>query len=64
MIECRRPGKNEKEYSRYVPAINFIGMKQMVSKLMQIKHVVKWEMWGNIVKIWYFVNNFLIEARI
>ena len=21
-------------------------------------------MWGNIVKIWYFVNNFLIKAQI
>ena len=24
----------------------------------------KCEIWGNIVKIWYFVNNCLIEARI
>ena len=30
----------------------------------KIKIFVKCEIWGNIVKIWYFVNNCLIEARI
>ena len=29
-----------------------------------LKNLWKWEIWGSIVKIWYFVNNFLIEARI
>ena len=61
-------GKNEKEYSWHVPAIKFIGMKQLVSKvaniLEKLQNLWKWEIWGNIVKIWYFVNNFLIEARI
>ena len=44
------------------------GMKQLVSKvaniLEKLQNLWKWEIWGNIVKIWYFVNNFLIEARI
>ena len=61
-------GKNEKEYSCHVPAIKFIGMKQLVSKVANILENLrtfwKWEIWGNIGKIWYFVNNFLIEARI
>ena len=61
-------GKNEKEYSWHVPAIKFIGMKQLVSNvaniLEKLRNLWKWEIWGNIVKIWYFVNNFLIEARI
>ena len=45
----------------------FIGMKQLVSVaniLEKLRNLWKWEIWGNIVKIWYFVNNFLIEARI
>ena len=50
------------------PSIKFIGMKQLVSKvaniLEKLQNLWKWEIWGNIVKIWYFVNNFLIEARI
>ena len=29
-------GKNEKEYSCHVPAIKFIGMKQLVSKVANI----------------------------
>ena len=61
-------GKNEKEYSWHVPAIKFIAMKQLVSKvadiLEKLRNLWKWEIWGNIVKIWYFVNNFLFEARI
>ena len=61
-------GKNEKEYSWHVPAIKFICMKQLVSKvaniLEKLRNLWKWEIWGNIVKIWYFINNFLIEARI
>ena len=61
-------GKNEKEYSWHVPSIKFTGMKQLVSKtaniLEKLRNLWKWEIWGNIVKIWYFVNNFLIEARI
>ena len=61
-------GKNEKEYSWHIPATKFIGMKQLVSKvaniLEKLRNLWKWEIWGNIVKIWYFVNNFLIEARI
>ena len=61
-------GKNEKEYSWHVPAIRFIGMKLLVSKvaniLEKLRNLWKWEIWGNIVKIWYFVNNFLIVARI
>ena len=64
-LQC---GKNEKEYSWHVPAMKFIGMKQLVSKvaniLEKLRNLWKWEIWGNIVKIWYFVNNFLIEARI
>ena len=59
-------GKNEKEYSWHVPAIKFIRRKQLVSKvaniLEKLRNLWKWEIWGNIVKIWYFVNNFLIEA--
>ena len=71
-------GKNEKEYSWHVPSITFIGMKQLVSKvpniLEKLQNLRKCEIWGNIVKIWYFVkvdvdvdvvvNNFLIEAQI
>ena len=56
-------GKNEKEYSWHVPAIKFIGMKQLVSKvaniLEKLQNLWKWEIWGNIMKIWYFVSNFL-----
>ena len=29
-----------------------------------LRYLLKCEIWGNIVKIWYFVNNCLIEARI
>ena len=29
-------GKNEKEYSWHVPAIKFIGMKQLVSKVANV----------------------------
>ena len=54
--------QNEKEYSWHVPAIKFIGMKQLVSKvgniLEKLRNLWTWEIWGNIVKIWYFVNNF------
>ena len=61
-------GKNEKEYSWHVPAIKFIGMKQLVSKVAKIleklRYLWKWEIWGKIVKIWYSVNNCLIKARI
>ena len=61
-------GKNEKEYSWHVPAMKFIGMKQLVSKvaniLEKLRYLWKCEIWGSIVKIWYFVNNFLIEAQI
>ena len=61
-------GKNEKEYSWHVPAIKFTGMKQLVSKVVKIleklRYLWKCEIWGNIVKIWYFVNNCLIKARI
>ena len=57
-----------KSYSWHVPAIKFIGMKQLVSKvaniLEKLRILWKWETWGNILKIWYFVNIFLIEARI
>ena len=60
--------KNEKEYSWHVPAIKFIGMKQLVSKvaniLEKLRNLWKWEIWGNIVKILYFVNYFLTEAQI
>ena len=51
-----------------VPTIKFIGMKQLISKvaniLEKLRNLWKWEILGNIVKIWYFVNNFLSEARI
>ena len=61
-------GKNEKEYSWHVPAIKFIGMKQLVQKVANILEKLwflwKCEIWDNIVKIWYFVNNCLIEAQI
>ena len=54
--------KMKKEYSWHVPAMKFIGMKQLVSKganiLEKLRNLWKWENWGNIVKIWYFVNNF------
>ena len=60
-------GKNEKEYSWHVPAIRFIGMKQLVLKvaniLEKLRFLWKCEIWGNIVKVWYFVNNCLIEAQ-
>ena len=60
--------KMKKEYSWHVPSIKCIGIKQLVSKvaniLEKLRNLWKWEIWGNIVKIWYFVNNFLIEARI
>ena len=53
-------GKNEKEYSWHVPAIKIIGMKQLVYKVAKIleklRYLWKCEIWGNIVKIWYFVN--------
>ena len=61
-------GKNEKEYSWHVPAMKFIGMKQLVKKVAKIldklRYLWKCEIWGNIVKIWYFVNNCLIKAWI
>ena len=45
-----------------------IGMKQLVLKvakiLEKIRYLWKCEIWGNIVKIWYFVNNCLIKAWI
>ena len=30
----------------------------------KLRYLWKCEIWGNIVKIWYFVNNCLIKARI
>ena len=46
----------------------YIGMKQLVWKVAKIleklRYLWKCEIWGNIVKIWYFVNNCLIKARI
>ena len=63
-------GGNWQKWKRVFLAcpIKFIGMKQLVSKvaniLEKLRNLWKWEIWGNIVKIWYFVNNFLIEARI
>ena len=55
-------------HSWHVPAIRFIGMKQLVLKvaniLEKLRYLWKCEIWGNIVKIWYFVNNCLIEAWI
>ena len=40
-----------------------VGLK-VANILEKLRNLWKWEIWGNIVKIWYFVNNFLIEARI
>ena len=54
----------------HVPATKLIGMKQLVWKvtniLEKIRFLWKCEIWGNIVKIWYFVNitAYWIEARI
>ena len=51
-----------------VPAIKFIGMKKLVEKvsniLEKLRYLLKCEICGTVVKIWYFVNNCLIEARI
>ena len=51
-----------------IPTIRFIGMKQLVWKvaniLEKLRFLWKCEIWGNILKIWYFVNNCLIEAQI
>ena len=50
-----------------LPAIKFIG-KQLVWKvaniLAKLRYLWKCEIWGNILKIWYFVNNYFIEVRI
>ena len=40
-----------------------VGLKSS-NILEKLRNLWQWEIWGNIVKIWYFVNNFLIEARI
>ena len=43
-------------------------MKKLVEKvsniLEKLRYLLKCEIWGTVVKIWYFVNNCLIEARI
>ena len=58
----------EKSIPDMFPAIKFIGMEQLVYKvaniLEKLRFLWKFEIWGNIMKIWYFVNNCLIEARI
>ena len=57
-----------KRVSWHVPLIKLKGMKQLVWKvaniLEKLRYLWKYEIWGNIVKNWYFVNNCLIEARI
>ena len=40
-----------------------VGLK-VVKILEKLRYLWKCEIWGNIVKIWYFVNNCLIKARI
>ena len=61
-------GKNEKEYSWHFPAMKFIGIKQLVLKVANILEKLRFTwicgIWGNFVKIWYFVNYCLIEVRI
>ena len=40
-----------------------VGLK--VAKILEkLRYLWKCEIWGNIVKIWYFVNNYLIKAWI
>ena len=39
-------------------------LKKLQIYLKKSRFLWKCEIWGNIVKIWYFVNNCLIEARI
>ena len=61
--------KYEKEYTWHVPAMKFIGMKQLGLKRLQIYLKKLRFMWmcgilGNFVKIWYFVNNCLIKVWI
>ena len=42
---------------------NYVGLRRKGAPT-KIWYLWKCEIWGNIVKIWYFVNNCLIEARI
>ena len=39
-------------------------VSKVANILEKLRNLWKWEIWGNIEKIWYFVNNCLIEARI
>ena len=42
-----------------------VGLKSCKYIILEnLRNLWKWEIWGNIAKIWYFASNFLIEARI
>ena len=59
-------GKNEKEYSWHVPHEIYrdaVGLKSCKNTWNK-RYLWKREIWVNIVKIWYFVNNWLIKAWI
>ena len=60
--------QNEKEYSWHVTAIKIyrdeaVGLKSCKNTWKITIFVKMWNL-GNIVRIWYFVNNCLIKARI
>ena len=41
-----------------------VGLKKVANILEKLRYLWKCEIWGNILKIWYFVNNCFIKARI
>ena len=41
-----------------------LGLKSLQKYLKKLRYLWKCEIWGNIVKIWYFVNNCFIKAWI
>ena len=60
--------QNVKDFSWLVFAMKFIGMKKLVQKVANILKKIRFMwicgIWGNFFKIWYFVNNCLIEVWI